>query len=163
MNYIENRTFEELQVGDEASVERTLTDRDIRLFAALTGDVNPLHVDKEFAQDWIFQKIIAHGMWGGSLISSVLGTQLPGPGTIYLSQNLEFRNPIAAGEKVRTTVRVAEKHDEGHRLVVDCECRKANGEIAITGQARVIAPTKKVRRPRVGSSSVELHKAGARF
>src|SRR6516164_2797272 len=88
---IENRTFDELKVGDTASISRTLTQKDIELFAIMSGDVNPAHVDEEFAKSDMFQKIIAHGMWGGALISTVLGTELPGPGTIYVSQSLNFQ------------------------------------------------------------------------
>ena len=80
LDRIENRTFSELRVGDSASLSRTLTYQDIELFAIMSGDVNPAHVDKEFADSDMFHKIIAHGMWGGALISTVLGTQLPGPG-----------------------------------------------------------------------------------
>src|SRR3546814_20245117 len=77
---IENRTFDEISIGEEASLSRTLTSRDIELFAAMSGDVNPAHVDEAFAESDMFHKIIAHGMWGGALISAVLGTELPGPG-----------------------------------------------------------------------------------
>jgi acyl dehydratase len=86
--YIENRTFDEIKVGDSASLTRTLTKRDIELFAVMSGDINPAHMDEEFAKSDMFHKVIAHGMWGGALISTVLGTQLPGPGTIYLGQSL---------------------------------------------------------------------------
>ncbi len=79
IDLIENRTFSELKVGDSASISRTLTSKDIELFAIMSGDVNPAHVDEEFAKSDMFHKIIAHGMWGGALISTVLGTQLPGP------------------------------------------------------------------------------------
>ncbi len=85
MSRIENRTFAELQVGDSASIARTLNHRDIELFAVMSGDVNPAHVDEEYAKSDMFHHVIAHGMWGGALISTVLGTQLPGPGAIYLA------------------------------------------------------------------------------
>jgi acyl dehydratase len=80
MDYIQNRTFDEIQVGDSASLTRALTRQDISLFAAMSGDVNPAHVDEEYARSDMFHKIVAHGMWGGALISTVLGTKLPGPG-----------------------------------------------------------------------------------
>lgn len=85
MDTIENRTFDELRVGDSASLTRTLTRKDIQLFAVMSGDVNPAHLDDEYARSDMFHKVIAHGMWSGALISTVLGTQLPGPGTIYLA------------------------------------------------------------------------------
>ena len=90
MQFIENKTFDEISIGDRAELSRTLTERDIDIFAIMSGDVNPAHVDADYAKDDIFHKVIAHGMWGGALISSVLGTQLPGPGTIYLDQTLKF-------------------------------------------------------------------------
>ena len=90
MDYIENRTFDEIKVGDSARLVRTLTKDDINIFAAMSGDVNPAHMDEEYARSDLFHKIIAHGMWSGSLISTLLGTKLPGPGTIYLGQTLTF-------------------------------------------------------------------------
>src|SRR5208283_4344796 len=105
---IENRTFSELKVGDSASISRVLTFKDIELFAIMSGDVNPAHVDEEFAKSDMFHRIIAHGMWGGALISTVLGTELPGPGAIYLGQSLRFRRPVCLGDVISVTVTVAE-------------------------------------------------------
>src|SRR5208337_537815 len=93
MDYIENRTFDEIKVGDSARLVRTLTKDDINIFAAMSGDVNPAHMDEEYARSDPFHKIIAHGMWSGSLISTLLGTKLPGPGAIYLGQTLTFWRP----------------------------------------------------------------------
>lgn len=107
--YIENRTFDEIKIGDRASLTRTLTKSDIELFAVMSGDVNPAHLDEEYARSDIFHKIIAHGMWGGALISTVLGTMLPGPGTIYLSQTLRFRRPVAVGDTITVAVTVTAK------------------------------------------------------
>ena len=84
---IQNKTFDEMEVGDQATLHRVLSKDDILLFAAVSGDVNPAHVDEEFARSDLFHKIIAHGMWGAALISTVLGTELPGPGTIYPGSN----------------------------------------------------------------------------
>ena len=81
MSFIENRTFDELKIGDSAQIKRTLTPKDIELFSIMSGDVNPAHVDAEYAKDDMFHQIIAQGMWGAALISTVLGTELPGPGT----------------------------------------------------------------------------------
>ena len=112
---IENRTFDELKIGDTASISRTLTEKDIELFAIMSGDVNPAHVDEEFAKSDMFHKIIAHGMWGGSLISTVLGTQLPGPGAIYLGQSLRFRRPVGLGDTIVVSVKVSERVGRHHR------------------------------------------------
>ncbi len=92
---IENRTFDEIKIGDSASLVRKLTREDINLFAVMSGDINPAHVDEEFARSDMFHKIIAHGMWGASLISTVLGTKLPGPGAIYLGQTLSLPSRAA--------------------------------------------------------------------
>src|SRR5271156_3424972 len=96
--YLNNKTFDEITIGDTASLHHTLTQRDIQLFAIMSGDVNPAHLDEAYATSDMFHKIIAHGMWGGSLISTLLGTQLPGPGTIYLSQTFQFLHPVGIGD-----------------------------------------------------------------
>ncbi|MEF2147610.1 MaoC/PaaZ C-terminal domain-containing protein [Aquilutibacter rugosus] len=97
-SHIENRTFDEIEVGDSASIEKRLTLEDIKLFAIMSGDVNPSHVDDDFAKSSRFQEVIAHGMWGGALISTVLGTELPGPGTLYVGQTLKFLAPVRLGD-----------------------------------------------------------------
>ena len=153
---IENRTFDEIAVGDSASSERTLTPEDIDLFAVVSGDVNPAHMDPAYAETDLFHKIIAHGMWGGALISAVFGTRLPGPGTIYLSQDLHFRAPVAIGDTITTTVTAREKKPEKHRIIFDCVCTNQDGHAVITGTAEVQAPTEKVRRPRVELPEVRL-------
>ena len=162
MNRIENRTFDEMKVGDTASITRTLTYRDIELFAIVSGDVNPVHLDEDFAQSSRFHKIVAHGMWGGALISAVLGTQLPGPGAIYLGQSLRFRHPVGLGDTLTVTVRVAEKNAEKHRVTLECQATNQHGEVVISGTAEVIAPTEKISRARVTLPEVRLLRAGRR-
>ncbi|WP_118136187.1 bifunctional enoyl-CoA hydratase/phosphate acetyltransferase [Oceanicella sp. SM1341] len=163
MQYIENKTYEEMSVGDSAEITRTLGPRDIELFAVMSGDVNPAHVDADYARDDMFHKVIAHGMWGGALISAVLGTELPGPGAIYLNQSLSFRKPIGLGDTVTVRVTVREKNDAKKRVILDCEGVLADGSLAIRGEAEVIAPTEKVRRPRTTLPEVHLHERGARY
>ncbi|OAI29222.1 enoyl-CoA hydratase, partial [Methylosinus sp. R-45379] len=155
---IENRTFDEIAVGDSASSTRTLTPEDIDLFALVSGDVNPAHLDPAYAETDLFHKIIAHGMWGGALISAVFGTRLPGPGTIYLSQDLHFRAPVGIGDEITTTVTVREKKPEKKRIVFDCVCVNQTGREVITGTAEVQAPTEKVRRPRIELPDVRLNR-----
>lgn len=159
MQYIENRTYDELNPGDSAQIERVLTARDIDLFAIVSGDVNPAHVDPEYAKDDMFHRVIAHGMWGGALISAVLGTELPGPGTIYVDQTLKFHRPVGIGDHVITKVTVREKTGHNH-VVLDCECTNGGGETVISGEAVVIAPTEKVRRPRAEMPELHMHRAG---
>jgi phosphotransacetylase/acyl dehydratase len=160
MEFIENRTFDELNIGDSASLAHTLTYKDIQLFAAMSGDVNPTHVDPEFAKDDTFHQVIAHGMWGGALFSTVLGTELPGPGAIYLGQSLRFRRPVGLGDTITVAVRVAEKNTEKHRVTFDCQATNQKGETVITGTAEVIAPIDKIRRTRVVLPEVELRERG---
>lgn len=117
MDYLENRTFDEIQIGDSASLTRTLTEKDIQVFAIMSGDINPAHVDVEFAHSDMFHKIIGHGMWSGALISTVLGTQLPGPGTIYLSQTIRFKKPVAIGDVLTVKVTAIEKKPEKNRII----------------------------------------------
>ena len=156
MQFIENKTFDEIEVGQTAELVRTVKRQDIELFAVMSGDVNPAHVDEEFARSDLFHKVIAHGMWGGALISAVLGTELPGPGTIYLNQSLSFRRPVGLGDTVTVRVTVREKKPENKRLVFDCVCVNQDGETVIKGEAEVIAPTEKVRRPRALLPEVKL-------
>lgn len=163
MQYIENRTFDELNVGDSAELTRTLKHDDIELFAVMSGDVNPAHVDEDYASSDMFHHVIAHGMWGGALISAVLGTELPGPGTIYLNQNFSFRAPVELGDTVTIRVTVASKSAQHNHVTLNCLCINQSGNTVIEGQALVIAPTEKVRRPRVILPEVHLHERGARF
>src|SRR3546814_15134601 len=95
--FIENRTFDEIRIGDTASVSRTLSEKDIQLFALVSGDVHPAHLDADFAPTAFSQRIIAHGMWGGDLISAVLWTQMPGPGNLYLGHVLRVLRPCGPG------------------------------------------------------------------
>jgi len=161
MDMIENQTFDEIQIGESASLVRTLTREDIELFAVMSGDINPAHVDEEYARSDMFHKIIAHGMWGGSLISAVLGTKLPGPGAIYLGQTLHFHHPIAIGDMITVTVTVTSKKADGHLVSFDCQCVNQRGEVVISGCAEVIAPTTKVKRPRAILPEVHMHEHGA--
>jgi phosphate acetyltransferase len=154
--YIENRTFDEIAIGDSAKLERSLTMRDIKLFAAMSGDVNPAHVDEDYARSSRFQEVVAHGMWSGALISTLIGTELPGPGTIYLGQTLRFRKPVRLGDRLTVSIIVAAKDVERHRLTLTCTAINQAGEQVISGEAEVIAPVEKVRRPRWIAPEVHL-------
>jgi phosphate acetyltransferase len=153
---IENRTFDEIALGDSASLSRTVTRQDVELFAIISGDVNPAHMDQAYAGVDMFQKIIAQGMLEAGLISAVLGTELPGPGTVYLSQDLRFLHPVGIGDRITATLTVTEKHAEQRTLALDCRCANQNGELVISGVARVRAPTEKIRQPRVELPDVRL-------
>lgn len=160
MRYITNKTFDEINIGDTAQLIRTLTKKDIELFAIMSGDINPAHVDDEFAQSDHFHKIIAHGMWGGALISTVLGTELPGPGTIYIGQSLNFKKPIGIADTVTAIVTVMEKNPLNKDITFLCTITNQNNEEVINGTAVVRASDEKIQRPRVELPSVTLHKSG---
>ena len=160
---IENKTFDEIRVGDVASLKRTLTVKDIQLFAVMSGDVNPAHLDEEYAAGTLFHEVIAHGMWGGALISTVLGTIYPGPGTIYIDQTLHFARPVTIGDTVTVTVTVKEKFERTRHVVFDCRCANQEGKTVICGTAEVLAPAEKVRRARATLPEVRLHDPAARY
>jgi len=162
-DFIENHTFDEIRVGDGASLQRTLTPRDIQLFAVMSGDVNPAHVDAEYAKNSIYHEVIAHGLWGGSLISTVLGTLYPGPGTVYIDQTLHFSRPVTIGDTITVSVTVKEKFERTRHVILDCLCANQEGRAVIRGTAEVLAPSEKVRRPRTQMPEVRLNDAAARY
>ena len=162
-SFIENRTYDEMAVGQSASITRIVSQRDVDLFAAVSGDVNPAHVDPDYAAGDIFHHIIVHGMWGAGLISAVLGTRLPGPGAIYLGQNLRFTHPVSIGDTITATVTVQEMKPAKRDVVLDCLCTNQAGDAVITGTAYIRAPREKVRRPRMALPAVRVvrHTASA--
>jgi len=163
MNRIENITFDEIKIGASASLTRTLSFADVELFAIVSGDMNPAHVDTEFARSDMFHKVIAHGMWSGALISSLLGTELPGPGTIYLNQTLRFLAPVGLGDTVTAVVKVADKDPVKHHVTLECTVTNQSGVVVLNGRAEVIAPTEKISREPVVLPEAELHVKGRRY
>jgi phosphate acetyltransferase len=162
-DYIENRTYDEIKVGDSASLTRTLRPEDIQLFAVMSGDVNPAHVDPEYAKSSMFHEVIAHGMWGGALISTVLGTQFPGPGTIYVDQTLHFSRPVGVGDTITVTLTATRKFDHNRHIVFDCVCTNQDGQKVIRGTAEVLAPTEKIKRTRIVLPGVAIFDRAARY
>jgi phosphate acetyltransferase len=160
---LENRTFEELRTGDVATLRRSLRAEDITAFAALSGDVNPAHLDEGFARHTVFHGVVAHGMWTASLISTVLGTRLPGPGTVYLGQELHFRAPVRVGDLLTVELTVLEKHVKGHVVVLSCRIVNQAGHVVVDGVAHVMAPTEKMRMPASHLPQIEVHDAQASF
>jgi phosphate acetyltransferase len=161
--FIENRTYDEIKVGDSATLTRTLKPEDIQLFAVMSGDVNPAHVDPEYAHSSMFHEVIAHGMWGGALISTVLGTEFPGPGTIYISQTLRFSRPVKVGDTITTRITCKQKFDHNNHIVFDCLCTNQDALKVISGEAEVLAPTEKVKRERVELPEVTISDRWARY
>ena len=133
-------TINEMKIGDSASFTKTVTDTDVYMFAGISGDFNPAHVNQVEAEKGMFGKRIAHGMLSAGFISAVLGTMLPGPGTIYMGQELRFTKPVAIGDTITATVTVAEMIIEKNRVILDTVCTNQNGEIVIKGKATVMPP-----------------------
>lgn len=156
LSFIRNRTFDEIEVGDKAAIERTLKAEDIQLFAVLSGDVNPQHLDAEYADSTRFHGVIAHGMLGGALISAVLGTRLPGPGTVYLGQTLKFLAPVRIGDTLIISVTVTARDAVHKRVKLACSCVNQLGVVVIEGEADVIAPTEHIERARTTLPDVRI-------
>jgi len=161
--FIENRTYDEIKLGESAILTRTLKPQDIQLFAIMSGDVNPAHVDPEYAHSSMFHEVIAHGMWGGALISTVLGTEFPGPGTIYISQTLRFSRPVKVGDTITIKITCKQKFDHNKHIVFDCQCTNQDGLKVISGEAEVLAPSEKVKRERMELPEVTISDRWARY
>ena len=133
-------TISEMKLGDSASFTKTVSEHDVYSYAGVSGDFNPAHVNEVEAQKGMFGKRIAHGMLSAGFISTVLGTQLPGPGTIYMGQELRFTKPVFFGDTITATVTVAELIPEKNRAILDTVCTNQNGEVVIKGKATVMPP-----------------------
>lgn len=130
--------YEDIQIGDTAVFSKTITDYDIYQFAGLTGDFNPMHIDNEFAKGTFFKERIAHGLLTGSFISTVLGMKLPGPNSIYLSQNFKFLAPVKIGDTVKATVEVTEKRDDKKIIKLITKVFNQRMEMVVDGEAVVM-------------------------
>ena len=134
--------IEDLEVGMERSISKVIGDREIEMFAELSTDHNPVHLDDDYAKDTIFQGRIAHGMLTAGLISAIIGEQLPGHGTIYLKQNLTFLAPVRPGDRVEARVKVLEINLAKRRVTLDCKCIVGD-TVVLKGDALVLAPSRK--------------------
>ncbi len=143
MTKLENITLAEMSVGLSKTYTKVLTEKDIILFAACSGDLNPVHLDKDYAASTSFGEPIAHGMWTGALVSAAIATCLPGPGSIYRSQSLSFKHPVKVGDSVTVTLTVSEIKERVKLVVLDCEAHNQHGKLIAKGVAEVIAPTEK--------------------
>ncbi|MBO7555607.1 MAG: MaoC family dehydratase N-terminal domain-containing protein [Neisseriaceae bacterium] len=153
---IENFTFDELTVGQTAQMARTLTREDIAVFAAASLDTNPAHLDDEYAKNTLFGEVIVHGMWSAGLISAAIGTKLPGVGTIYLGQDLQFRRPVKIGDTITAHITVLEKDEAKKRVVLETLVINQNGEKVVVGKATVLAPAEKIVRPAIAVPKVQI-------
>ena len=144
MEKLTNYTFDEISIGQRASFAKTVEEQDIQMFAAVSGDVNPIHLDAAYAATTPFKERIAHGMLTGAVVSAALAMRLPGPGTIYLGQSLRFRAPVTIGDTVTAELTVTEKRDDRRQVTLDCQISNQHGKVVASGEAQVIAPDQKL-------------------
>ena len=149
MSDITNTPYSELTIGQTAEYSKLIEARDIQLFAAVSGDVNPVHLDAAFAATTPFGGCIAHGMLSGAIISAAIAMELPGPGTIYLGQSLRFSLPVKAGDTLTVKLEVTEKKDRRRVVTLDCNVYNQHAKLVVSGTAEVMAPADKlpVQRP----------------
>jgi len=133
--------IEDIEIGMERSLSRVITDAEIEAFAVASGDRNPIHFDEEHAKNTIFKGRIAHGILTASLISTVIGEQMPGHGSVYLSQTLKFRAPVRPGDQVDTVCTIKDMVPEKKRITLDCVCRVGD-IVVLSGEAEVLAPSR---------------------
>ena len=156
MPQLSNFTYNEIQIGQTARYTKKIEQQDITLFAAASGDVNPVHLDADYASTTPFKERIAHGMLTGAVISAALAMELPGPGTIYLSQTLRFRLPVRIGDTVSVLLEVTDKRDKRQFVTLDCKAFNQNDKLVASGTAEVMAPSEKllIDRPELPKISV---------
>jgi 3-hydroxybutyryl-CoA dehydratase len=142
MSAVVTHYIEDLSPGQSASYSRSITEADIQQFGAVSGDLNPLHFDEDYAKTTVFKGRIAHGMLSVSFLSTVLGTELPGPGAIFLSANVRFKAPVRIGDTVVATCTVREINLQRNRVILDCVC-KVRDTIVVEGEVMVMVPSRK--------------------
>ncbi len=139
MTQVSNVPYDALEIGQKASISKSVEERDVQLFAAVSGDNNPVHLDAAFAAETLFKERIAHGMFSGALISAAIACELPGPGTIYLGQQLRFTRPVKLGDTLTVELEVLEKLPKG-RVRLATRVFNQNAEQVVDGEAEVLAP-----------------------
>lgn len=149
MSTLTNVPIQEIEVGQKATYTKTCTEDDIKLFATVSGDVNPVHLDAEFAEGTVFKQRIAHGMYTGALVSAALALELPGPGTIYMGQELKFKAPVFIGDTITVELEVESVREDKAIVGLLCTCTKDDEEntVVAAGKATVMAPKKKMTIP----------------
>ncbi len=140
MTMLKSTSFDDLEIGSQGTFTKTLTDRDIALFGDTSGDINPMHFDEEYASSTIFKGRVAHGIWSAGLISTCIGTVMPGPGSIYMGQELAFKLPVRIGDTLTASVTVKEKNERRKFVVIDCQVRNQHGKVVVSGDAKVMPP-----------------------
>lgn len=144
MSKLSNFTYDEISIGQTATYTKAVTEQEIDLFAVVSGDVNPVHLDEDYAKTTMFGGRIAHGMLTGAFVSAALAIELPGPGSIYLSQSLKFKAPVKIGDQLTVNLEVSEKRDGRNFVTLACNVVNQDGKSVAAGEAMVIAPTEKL-------------------
>ena len=147
MSLLSNYIYDEITIGQSAAYSKTVTDRDVQMFAAVSGDVNPLHLDADFAAGTRFGERIAHGMLTASFVSAALAMELPGPGCIFMEQSLKFRLPVKIGDEINVRLEVTDKNDRRKSVTLDCKAYNGDEKLVLTGTSVVIAPAEKLSLP----------------
>lgn len=140
---MEGKSIDEIQLGDAAEFTKTVSESDVYSYAGITGDFNPAHVNAAYAEKTFFKKRIAHGMLSAGFISAVIGTQLPGPGAIYIQQVLNFTAPVYYGDTVTARVEVTDIRAEKNRVKLKTTCTNQDGQTVLDGEALISPPKKK--------------------
>ena len=157
-NVMRNYTYDEIEIGQKATYSRSVSEQDIILFAAVSGDVNPVHLDEEFAKASMFGERIAHGMWTGGIISAAIVMTLPGPGSIYRSQSLRFRKPVKIGDTITVHLEITAKNDEKQIVTINCDAINQHGESVARGVAEIVAPAEKIEVPTPRLPHISINK-----
>ena len=152
---LRNHPLSELRIGQTAELKRRITARDIELFAAVSGDVNPVHLDDDFAANTVFGGRVAHGMLTGALISAALATELPGPGTVYLGQSMRFSHPVRIDDALTIRLEVSGIREDKGIVTLACAVLNQDGRTVASGEATVLAPTEPLEIPRPPTPSFE--------
>ncbi len=156
MATLSNFTYDEIYIGQTAHYTKQVESRDILLFAAASGDVNPVHLDEVYAATTVFKGRIAHGMLTGAIISAALAMALPGPGTVYLGQSLKFRLPVKIGDTITVRLEVIEKRGKRKYVTLECKAYNQNEKLVASGTAEVMAPSEKLIIERPNPPRIEV-------
>ena len=156
MPQLSNYTYDEITIGQTATYSKLIAAQDIQLFAIVSGDVNPVHLDAAFAATTPFKECIAHGMLSAAIISAAIAMELPGPGTIYLGQSLRFCLPVKAGDTITVALNVTDKKDKRRVVTLDCKVFNQHEQLVVTGTAEVMAPKEKLHLERPHLPQVQI-------
>lgn len=155
-NILSNHTYDELTIDQTAAYSRTLTEDAVILFAAASGDTNPIHLDDTFAATTSFKQRIGHGMWTGSIISAALALVLPGPGCTYLKQTLAFHAPVFIGDTITVHLKIVDKHHQRKTVQIDCKVINQHSKTVAKGQAEIMPATRKISIPQPKLPAIKI-------